>query len=243
MNTLIFKYAGRIGHFLRAEANVSAPSYPVPPRTALLGLIGAILGLGKDDPQVLLCDAKIALSGNIPQTHWHTVKLRKDPPAALPPVIRANAKIEKSTSPEKPALISQEWLCQPDFTVYAALPDPYHDELRGRLTRRSWHFNPCMGLSEMMANVELFTDANYEAVSLPFGKHQIASVVLQSAGQLDTDRAFTDGLALQSLRMPRTVTYDRVFTHAAYYVERDGKPIPFETGEAWQAGDNTVMFL
>src|SRR3990172_1707917 len=90
MNALIFKYSGRIGHFLRAEANVSAPTYPVPPRTVLLGLIGAILGLSKDEPQVMLDDAQIALAGKIPRTHWHTVKLRKDPPAALPLIIKAN---------------------------------------------------------------------------------------------------------------------------------------------------------
>jgi CRISPR-associated protein Cas5h len=30
---------------LKAEASVSALSYPIPPRTALLGMIGAVLGL------------------------------------------------------------------------------------------------------------------------------------------------------------------------------------------------------
>lgn len=243
MNALIFKYSGRIGHFLRAEANVSAPTYPVPPRTVLLGLIGAILGLSKDEPQVTLNDTKIALAGRIPRTHWHTVKLRKDPPVALPMIVKANAKIEKSTAPEKPALICQEWLWQPNFTLYVALPEPYHYDLHSRLKERRWYFNPCMGLSEMMADVELLDNSDYEASSLPFGKYEISTVVPQSAGQLDTDRIFTNGLALQSLRMPRTVTNDRVFTHASYYVEREGRPIPLETDSAWRIGDRTVIFL
>ena len=81
---VVFEYAGRFGHFLRAEASVSALSYPVPPRTALLGMIGAVLGLEKDTPQVELKDALIAVSGPVPATHWHRVKFRKDPPAALP---------------------------------------------------------------------------------------------------------------------------------------------------------------
>lgn len=89
---VVFEYAGRFGHFLRAEASVSALSYPVPPRPALLGMIGAVLGLEKDTPQVELKDALIAVSGPIPETHWHKVKLRKDPPNALPRVVKKGAK-------------------------------------------------------------------------------------------------------------------------------------------------------
>lgn len=89
---VVFEYAGRFGHFLRAEASVSALSYPVPPRTALLGMIGAVLGLEKDTPQVELKNAMIAVSGRIPETHWHRVKLRKDPPSALPRKVKAGAK-------------------------------------------------------------------------------------------------------------------------------------------------------
>src|SRR5918995_594562 len=59
---VVFEYAGRFGHFLRAEASVSALSYPVPPRTVLLGVIGAVLGLEKDTPQVELAEALISVS-------------------------------------------------------------------------------------------------------------------------------------------------------------------------------------
>ena len=41
MRVVRFRYQGRVGHFLRAEMNASALSYPVPPRTALLGLWSA----------------------------------------------------------------------------------------------------------------------------------------------------------------------------------------------------------
>src|SRR5215204_649300 len=143
---VVFEYAGRFGHFLRAEASVSALSYPVPPRTALMGMLGAVIGLEKDAPQVEFADAMIAVSGRIPETHWHRVKLRKDPPAPLPWKVKAGVK-GRSTD-EKATLIRQEWLFNPSYTVTACLPDGYHEEFVSRLWERRWHYAPCMGLSE-----------------------------------------------------------------------------------------------
>ena len=48
MEVVTFVWQAKYGHFLRAESNVNALTYPVPPRTAVLGLLGAILGLEKD---------------------------------------------------------------------------------------------------------------------------------------------------------------------------------------------------
>ena len=77
MKLVSFRLTGRYGHFLRAEGGVSAISYPVPPRTSILGLLGAILGLDKDQPQTVLEPACIALHGRIPQTHWQALNSGK----------------------------------------------------------------------------------------------------------------------------------------------------------------------
>ena len=69
MEVIKFDISGRFGHFQRAETGgTSAPSYPVPPRTAILGVIGAIIGLQKDSPQKQLEPAYIELKGKIPAT-------------------------------------------------------------------------------------------------------------------------------------------------------------------------------
>ena len=49
MELINFRLSGRFAHFLRAEASASALSYPVPPRTVILGILGAVLGLSKDN--------------------------------------------------------------------------------------------------------------------------------------------------------------------------------------------------
>lgn len=241
MELINFRLSGRFGHFLRAEASVSALSYPVPPRTVILGILGAVLGIPKDEPQILLEPAQIAISGRLPKTHWHRSKLRKDPPAALPRVIRKSQKPDRNTIPEKATLILQEWLFNPRYTVWVSIPEPYHVELKSRLNKRQWHFTPSLGLSEMLADIEyLGTD---ECMQLPKATYDTQSIFQQKAGALEMSQIFDRELALHALQMPRTLTPDRIFSHCTYFVERDGRPIPVETDRAYKVGDKVVMFL
>ena len=239
MNVVCFRYCGRFGHFLKAEANASAPSYPVPPRTALIGLIGAILGLEKDQPQILLKDARLAVAGRIPGTHWHSANLRKDPPAPLPYSVK---KFDKGTTArQRNTIIAQEWLIEPDYRVWTALPDPFQDELIGRLVERRWHYTPCLGLSEMIADLSCVSVASCNPVQ--GGLHEVVSVIRRDAGTLDTEAACEQELAVLMLRMPRAVSENRAFRHAAYYVEREARPVPVHTDQAWAFKDEKVVFL
>lgn len=250
---IVFEYAGRFGHFLRAEASVSALSYPVPPRTALLGMIGAVLGLEKDKPQVELRDSLLAVWGPIPETHWHKVKLRKDPPAALSRRIQAGAPGQKIPKPEQATLIKQEWLFEPRYTVTACLPEQHHAEFASRVRERRWHYSPCMGLSEMAARLELVAEGT--ATALPSGSEvSCTSVVRKEGAILDGRRTVEaskngEALAILPQRMPRAVREDRVFTHADYLIERSGLPIPLWADDAYEVRTDdpkmtkTVIFL
>ena len=236
MDILSFRWRAKYGHFLRAEANVNALTYPVPPRTAVLGLLAAILGLEKDRLALDLRDALIAVAGAAPRRHWHRIKLRKDPPAALPLRVTKNQK--GTDAPEKAALILQEWLLNPDFLIHVALPErpQCFAELANRVRERRWHFTPCMGLSELLANVEFA--ACQQGHKLERGLVEIQGICLASQAHLRTG----EGIGVHMLRMPHSVSENRVFTHAAYYLEHRGRPFPVETDAAWRIGDQVVMF-
>lgn len=237
---LVFRYKGRFAHFLKGEASASALSYPLPPRTVLLGMMGAVLGLDKDQPQELLASSQVAVSGGLPRTHWHRAKLRKDLPSPLELSIKAGAK--GSSRPETPTLIYQEWLINPDYLVYAVLPEPYHQELTERIRERRWHYPPSLGLSEMSAELE------FEALAegLPLGKDQQIDcvslarqdlVTLDGLGALQTK----GGLEVSVLRMPRSVSNDRVFNHANYLFERAGRLMPLKSDHAWRVAWGAVQ--
>lgn len=252
MQVVAFTWRAKYGHFLRAEANASALTYPVPPRTTVIGLLGAILGLGKDAPQTVLHSAQVAISGAPPQRFWHRIKLRKKPPALLPYTVKKGGKAKPaaedeeeeesakgSGSDEKATLIRQEWLWRPSFDVYVALPDQpaLFDDLAWRLRERRWHFSPCMGLSELLADVECRDLVT--ARRLPEGDYAVASYGPQPFITLRGG----DGIGVHLLRMPYSVDGTRVFQHQGIFIERQGQPIPVRTAHAWQVGEKVLIFF
>lgn len=238
-----FRLWGRFAHFRRAESAVSALSYPFPPRTVLIGLIGAILGIPKDLAQTELEPLQISVKGRYPFIHWHKAKLRKDPPAKLNWIIKISQTPERNTSPEKASLIAQEWLFNPDYTVWVSLPSNYHKEFAQRLKERRWYFQPCLGLSEMMADVSYLEEMSGEVEKLPLGSYEIESVIPQNKAEIDIGKILDRQLALCRLNMPRTVSSDRVFTHATYIAEQNGLPVPVKTADAYRINNKVIMFL
>lgn len=243
MTALIsFRLSGRFAHFLRAEAGASALSYPIPPRTVVLGLIGAVLGLAKDSPQVVLEPFQVALAGKVPHGLWHKAKLRKKPPESLPQVIMRSQTEDKTTKEELATLIAQEWLFNPSYTLWVSLPEPYHEEFERRVRERQWYYQPSLGLSEMMADLQYL--GRETAKPLPSGCYDVSSVIRQGKGEIQVPKVLErNNLALHLLRMPRSVTPDRVFTHEGYILERDGSPIPVQTSEGYEVDGKVIMFL
>jgi CRISPR-associated protein Cas5h len=237
------RWRARFGFFLRAEAPNVGLGYPVPPRTAVLGLCANVLGLPKDALATELDGARLALFGRCPATHWHACNLRKIKVMRfLPDGLSAKKPPPLLMSEETNTQRRQEWLFEPDFEVVAALPSPYHDEFAARVRAGTSHFTPCMGLSEMLASVEHLADETL--LPLPEGIHRVASVVRSGDGaELAVETILSEQLRVLSLSMPRSVTADRNFSHGLYYLAPQGGTLPVRTGDAWQSSAGAVMFL
>lgn len=249
LSAVRFRWRARFGFFLRAEAPNVGLGYPMPPRTAVLGLCANVLGLPKDALAAELEGAKIAVRGRCPATHWHACNLRK---------IKEMRFLPWEMSSKKPASVlmteesntqrRQEWLIDPDFEVIAALPGAHHEELDRRLRAGTSHFSPCMGLSEMLASVEYLSGETLSP--LPRGAHRIVSVVRCGDGDgdgsgavLDAGAVLRERLRVLSLSLPRSVTAEREFSHAVYCLAPEGGALPVTTGAAWQSSVGAVMFL
>ncbi|BBO82131.1 hypothetical protein DSCO28_26970 [Desulfosarcina ovata subsp. sediminis] len=236
---VIFEYKGKFAHFLRAEANASAPSYPFPSRTVLLGLAGAILGLSKDSPQSVLKDSNFAVMDKVETTHWHTANLRKDPPAPLPGKIKKNEK--GSSKDQRNTIITQEWLFKPRFTVFAQLPKIFHEKFEYRLKNREWYFTPCLGLSEMMADIT-FVDS-VQPKHLEKATHGVVTLIRKDHVEFNMDSILASNSIIKSIRMPRYVTENREFEHEDYLYEVQGKSLFVKTAGAYMAGGSIIAWL
>ena len=248
MRLVRFRYQGRVGHFLRAEMNASALSYPVPPRTALLGLVGNILGLAKDESPHVLADAAVAVKGKIPRRHYHRANVRKAFPAAVPLWIKPATTRDALTDEPGVGFVSQvvqEWLLDPDFVVYVGSPEPagWTSDLEAKLREAKTHFTPCLGLAWMIGRIGW--EAAGDAEPLPEAVHEVATVCPRSdENKLVLPRlAERRNHAVHEVRMPRDVTTDRVFIHANYYLEMQGRTIPVLTPNAWSFLDEAIIFL
>jgi hypothetical protein len=99
-----------------------------------------------------------------------------------------------------------------------------------------------MGLSEMIASVDHVSDETL--ISLDAGLHRVRSVVrLDADSRIAVDAVLGEGLRVLSLSLPRTVTHDRRFTHASYFVSPNDAPLPVHTSAAWESSTGAVMFL
>ncbi len=240
MRFVRFSYSGRLAHFLRAESTANALTYPVPPRTVLMGLCGAILGLEKDIAQVLLESAQFAIRGRVPDKFWHKANMRKTLPSPLPFSIKKSDK--GSSAEEKNTRLPQEMLWLPKYEVFACLPPTHHHELHDRLKDRRTHFTPCLGLSELIANVDWIGNID-GAELLPEGEHEVVSAVPLDRATLVARHARENELAIQKIRMPRSVNSERVFVHEDYLIERDAKPIRIVSAQVVLVGDAKVVLM
>ncbi len=238
-----FRWRARFGFFLRAEAPVVGLGYPLPPRTAVLGLIANILGLPKDTLATELATTRLALLGSCPRTHWHACNLRKIKAMRfLPATFTAKKPVDLMMSEETNTQSRQEWLVDPDFEVIASLPERWHDNFAMRMHEGRTHFTPCMGLSEMIASVEHISDESL--IPLAESTHHVRSVVLHDANtRIDVEAILKKSLRILSMSLPREVTEERRFTHANYFLAPDGSGLPVHTDAAWQSSAGPVMFL
>ena len=239
MQIVEFAYHGRIGHFLRAEATANALTYPIPPRPALMGLVGCVMGFRKDESQVLLRDAEFAVQGPAPDVFWHKANMRKEVPNAGPFSIKKSDK--GSSAAEKNTRIPQEMLWKPRYSIYASLPEEFHSPFVDRIRERRWHYNPCLGLSELFAQIDFVSDG--AGSKLSDGEYAVDCALNMRRGDLVTSIARSNQLAVHKIRMPRSVTSDRVFSHENYLIERSGRSLTVRSTEVWSLADKRFIFM
>jgi CRISPR-associated protein Cas5h len=222
ISVISFRYSSKYGHFRKPYSNVSSLSYPFPPRTAIAGLLGSILGIPKEKVATYFnadnLKVAVIIEGEI-RTVTHLTNLRQDCSGRVHYSIKHP---EKDWNPaeetihdwNKVARVPRELLRKPSYIIYTSIN---HDmqELASRIKNERYFYTPSMGLSEFFARLEFIS----EGLAMPLnpGEYDISTVIPKDDCSLSLSRLNIEKEhQLQEVKAPYTVTFDRRFTLRSY---------------------------
>jgi CRISPR-associated protein Cas5h len=220
-NVLIFDVWGYYAHFRRFYTTTSPLTFPIPPRTALCGLIAAIIGMEKEDNEYLkyftLDKASIGL---------RLLKPVKKVIIAENLIHTKNAKGPGMNLITERTQIKFEFLKDPEYRIYFYHTDEdIYQQLKENLINHKSVYTPCLGLSENIANFKFVGE--FKVKSETTGEYvQINSVL--PTGKIAEKQGINFNFEGEyfSIRVPIELNLDRVVTkYSDIFFERTCNPV------------------
>lgn len=228
---IVFEIEGEYGHFRKFNTTTSPLTYSIPPRTAIIGMIGAILGIEREQGVGRYQEGQVPLAELLsPQRAQIAVQV-------LRPIQKVSMAFnlldtEKAKSSffniKNRTQIEFELLKNPKYRIFLRWDNGVlSDKLVQKLSTRSSHFTVCLGLSQLVATTSYVgTFSGSPLTSEEF--HPVVSAVKMSLldpdmpFQLDSSRHFR----YTSDTHPIYMTPDRlVLEYAEVLIEATGEPI------------------
>lgn len=160
-----FDVAADFAHFRKVGNNSAKPSYRIPPRTTVAGLLAGIMGMPRDSYYDLFSPESSAIAvvpKEMPHTYTMgitTVNTKADDAIQYLPHEKSWHHGAEMLTPESYVKHDRqrdtyEMLVDPVYRVYVALADEeIHGELLDRLENSRFHYSPSLGLSECIAEI------------------------------------------------------------------------------------------
>jgi CRISPR-associated protein Cas5h len=238
-----FEVAGDVAHFRRQYAITTALTYPIPPRTALCGLVGALLGLAKNDGLAELTDSKAIFGLQLLQpdrTGHISINLLQTKGGLL----------AWRTAENPRSAMRYEVIREPHYRVLFSHVE-LGPKLLATLSSGESHYTPCLGLAWMLASLEGQPRriVGREVTNGDEGPRDFFSPVRTDpdvfAGEVawdDDDTPDSGTRIYQRVRMPAEMQPDRRVTrYQEYLVETTGRPIRARLNSYWQLDDGTAF--
>ncbi|MFQ3318599.1 MAG: CRISPR-associated protein Cas5h [Natronomonas sp.] len=249
-NTCIgFDVTADFAHFRKVGNNSAKPSYCVPPRTTVAGLLAGIMGMPRDSYYDLFSPSSSALAvvpKRLPHTYTMgvtTVNTKADDAIQYLPEEKHYTKSTEMLTPESYVRYDRqrdtyEMLVDPVYRIYVALADEdVHDELRERLEASRYHYSPALGLSECIAdirNVDTHTVESATTDAVDSATYDDCAVVPRPGVTVKRERA---PLSMEMIDGGRRTTE---FGNITYATGDDRLPV--DASRTHAVGDHEVVF-
>lgn len=229
MKVVVFDVWGDLALFRRFDTNTSMLTYSFPPPTAVLGMVGAILGLDRDVYIHQLQGTRIGIE------LLHPVKIVR---MALN---YKNTQKGDLAGKKGRTQIPAEFIKDPAYRIYI-VNDTVQQDLGTMLKEHKSVFTLSLGLSELLANFQYVGTYSCEFSS---GKQLVSSVAPTSV--VESINFFAqEGKPKRMLkeRVPVTMAPDRTVTrYEDVVIEENGEMISGVFSEVFVVGEKAIAFF
>lgn len=219
MKVLSFIMHGRFAHFCSPYTNVYRLTQPCPTKTAIMGFVGSVLGVEKDDLSLYsMIQCGVEIYGE-----YRTI--------SMPYLTRKG--FPGSSANKESSRTSVEVIVNPKYMIYMGGESETLTKLQQLMEKHEPIFTPCLGLAQFIASTD-FKVSNLEESEMIEGEDiEVSGTFIRGIhGELDFDRInqlpkdhklrITEFEGLKGIKPPRD------FEHAVFTVNLDGGTVPIK---------------
>ena len=164
---LIFDISGEYGHFRKFNTTTSPLTYSIPTPSAIFGLLGAVLGVEREDSHNKIREEK---------KHLREVFSSKNALVAIRPLseikkvnigfnLLDTGSYQSFFNVKNRTQIEYELLKDPKYRIYLNWDHHLKNELTEYLKNKRFHFHPYLGISQMSADIEFIGEKELIEIS------------------------------------------------------------------------------
>lgn len=240
MKTLIFDVRGDYGHFRTYFSTSSPVTFALIPPTAVLGIVGAILGYSRENNEYLriLKQTKVKVA----------VKLINPIKKVRMGINLINTKgniwIPKHRREGPRTPIKYEFLKEPAYRIFVAMEDEkVFYQLVEMVKSHKTYYTVSLGLSELLADFSYVDVKNFILVKENDDFVRIDSVV--PLKMITEDGVMIkEGMKYLKERIPFVMDEDRIVEkYEEILLEMQGRPLPLKVKQYWKCEQENINIV
>ncbi len=245
---LIFDISGEYGHFRKYNTTTSPLSYSIPTRTAIGGILGAILGMEREIRDGVYPD------GVEPVQEFFSKELSDMAVQIMRPVKKENIGFNLINTKMSFYDLTRAGRTQIEFElvkdvhyrIYLAMENTAKfEELSERIENKRHHFTPYLGLAQFTAQVDFVQRATANEVASNGEFTEIVTAVNMSKLQGEPPVEFQREFFYSANNMPIAMNRDReVLEYSEVLIEKNGNPLRVRVSDYYSVdGVGNILFL
>ena len=245
---LIFDIKGEYGHFRKYNTTTSPLTYSIPTRTAIAGILGAILGMERE-----IRDGVFPLGVEPVQEFFS--KVRSDIAVQIiRPVKKENIGFNLINTKMSFYDLTKAGRTQIEFElvkdvhyrIFLSMEDKKKFvELSERIANKCHHFTPYLGLAQFTAQIDFVQKTVAKCGQVQNGFTEIITAVNMSKLQGEPPIEFQREFYYSANNMPIAMNRDRqVLEYSEVLIEKNGNPLRVKVSDYYSVdGIGNILFL